>query len=169
MSQPASQPSEPSRKRTLPQSSAVGHAANIRRRVMPSYPPGVFRHAMPQRVGVQRRKPRYQRSRFGRRKYPRPGSRVMAMRPSRGSVVPSEVRRKYAETDTLKTWTKKNAGSQTPSAAALMVPFTFQDWQRGTSDNRFTGSRVTLKNISLMMQLQFPKTIPTAQNVPYRI
>eukprot|EP01050_Picozoa_sp_SAG11_P029022 SAG11_NODE_8000_length_1071_cov_6.480453_1_plen_159_part_00 len=82
-------------KRTLPQSSRVGNAAHIRRRTdMPSYPPGYFRHAMPQRVGVQRRKPRYQRSRFGRRKYPRSGSRVMAMRPSRGAVIPSEARRK---------------------------------------------------------------------------
>eukprot|EP01050_Picozoa_sp_SAG11_P001475 SAG11_NODE_63_length_18904_cov_11.842914_10_plen_210_part_00 len=91
------------------------------------------------------------------------------MRPSRGAVVPGEVHRKFAENGTLVTWPKLDSGLQTPAPAAVFVPHIFQNWQRGVSDSQFTGSRVTLKNVSVMMQLQMPKTIPTAQNFPYRL
>eukprot|EP01050_Picozoa_sp_SAG11_P001476 SAG11_NODE_63_length_18904_cov_11.842914_11_plen_174_part_00 len=117
-----------------------------------------------------RRGVKYQRNRKRyRSKYPRAGSRAIAMRPSRGAVVPGEVHRKFAENGTLVTWPKLDSGLQTPAPAAVFVPHTFQNWQRGVSDSQFTGSRVTLKNVSVMMQLQMPKTIPTAQNFPYRL
>eukprot|EP01050_Picozoa_sp_SAG11_P034817 SAG11_NODE_12459_length_702_cov_1.074627_1_plen_161_part_01 len=142
-------------KRTQPQSSRVGNSANIRPRVMPSYPPGFFRHAAAQRVGVQRRTS-YRRSRYSqRRKYPRAGARRIAMRPRAGAVVPSEVKRQYSESQ-VQVWPRRNAVGAEPARSLVYCPFSYQFWQRGLSDSQFSGSKVTLKNISCMMQLVPP-------------
>eukprot|EP01050_Picozoa_sp_SAG11_P017407 SAG11_NODE_2509_length_3270_cov_4.938190_2_plen_244_part_00 len=154
-----------SRPRSIDRASAQPPSKRYSVTNMPRFPPGI--RIQPQRVGVQR----YRRNKYNTRrrsKYPRPGSRSIAMRPTYGSRTALEVHRKFAENGALVTWPKLDSGLQTPSLAAVYVPYTFQNWQRGVSDSQFTGSRVTLKNISTMMQLQMPKTIPTAQNFPYR-
>ncbi len=156
-------------KRTLPQSSAVGNARNLRRRTdMPSYPPGFFRHAVPQRVGVKYRRAPYQRGKYQqRRKYPRAGAGRIAMRPRIGAIVPSEVKRQYVES-TVQTWPTGAAGPGVPSRSPVYCPFSYQFWQRGLSDSQFSGSKLTLKNIFVMMQLVPPVNVLTANNKPYR-
>lgn len=114
------------------------------------------------------RKSSYQRNkRRARTKYPRAGSRAIATRPSRGLVTPNEVKRQYAESATQAWPTGDGLGA--PSRSPIYVPFSYQFWNRGLADSNFTGSKVTLKNISVMMQLIPPVNVPTANNKPYRL
>jgi len=165
MSQPVSQPFSPA-KRTLPQTSRVGDAANLRRRLMPSYPPGRFFHVR-QRLGSYNRAT-YQRGKYRqRRKYPRAGARRIAMRPRIGAIVPTEVKRQYVESSN-QTWPTGSSGPGAPSRSPVYCPFSYQFWQRGLSDSQFSGSKLTLKNISVMMQIVPPVNVPVANNKPYR-
>lgn len=139
-------------------------------------PPGLFFHAPMAGTRKYRRQPRSRRS-----KYPRRGSRAITRRPARGSYVPQEVKRRYAETNhvplapglpTVAPWPLVNPidplNPLKPSAHATYVPITYQLWQRGLSDAQFTGSRVRLKNISVMMQFTPTKNVIDGDNVPYR-
>lgn len=126
-----------------------------------------------QRRGFRRwrGKSTYQRNRSrytNRRKYPRAGGRSIAMRPTFGSVRPFEVKRLYVEGG-HQAWPQKSAVDVNPARSPVYVPYAFQSWQRGIGDNRFTGSKVTLKNISVMCQINAPKTQETVRNIPYRI
>lgn len=141
----------------------------LRRFRGPNVPPGLFAHIvnMPRRYRRNGVKPYQRNKRRGRAKYPRAGSRAIAMRPRMGAVVPSEVKRQYVESS-VQTWPVGSAGPGLPARSPVYCPFSYQFWQRGLSDSQFSGSKLTLKNISVMMQLVPPVNVPTDHNKPYR-
>lgn len=148
---------------------SAGPGPPLRRYRGRNVPPGLFLHAMP---GVSRRRYRknaYQRNRSrSRSKYPRSGTRSIAMRPSRGAVVPTEIKRQYIESAS-QVWPQTTGAGTPPTRSPVYCPFSFQYWLRGLSDSQFTGSKVTLKNISVMMQIVPPVNVPVANNKPYRL
>lgn len=113
-------------------------------------------------------KPQYQRNwRRYRTKYPRAGGRAIASKPRMGAIVPSEVKKTYVES-AQQVWPQGPGAGTPPSRSPVYCPFTFQFWLRGLSNSQFTGDKITLKNISVMMQLVPPVNVPTANNKPYR-
>lgn len=139
------------------QGSRVGPLRHVRRRVEEGHRTMHRRYSQDRPVGVKRK-----------RKYPRPGSRRIAMRPRVGAVVPSEIHRAYRESN-VNAWPRAQAMATAPSPAAVFVPNSYQSWKRGLADGSFTGSKVTLKNISLMVQMNAPATVLTTMNTPYRL
>ncbi len=182
-SQPVSQPTEPyaypafssgrlKRKRDWGSRGRViaGAGPILRRHRGANVPPGRFAHAplyMPRRY--RRNGVKYQRNRRrGRSKYPRAGSSRIAMRPRMGAIVPTEVKKTYVES-AQQVWPQGVGAGTPPSRSPVYCPFTYQFWNRGISNSQFTGDKITLKNISVMLQLVPPVNIPTANNKPYRL
>ena len=172
------------RKRKRSDNRGAGPGPQLRRFRGYNVPPGLFAHAqpvtMPRRYSrtytdygrVSGRKYRvraYQRNRKrSRSKYPRVGSRSIAMRPALGKVVPTEIKRQYIESGN-QVWPQTAGAGTPPTRSPVYCPFSFQYWLRGLSDSQFTGSKVTLKNISVMMQIVPPVNVPIANNKPYRL
>eukprot|EP01050_Picozoa_sp_SAG11_P015317 SAG11_NODE_1973_length_3979_cov_5.654897_4_plen_251_part_00 len=132
--------------------------------VAPRFPPGI----RIQRKLVSRPSYRSGYQRRYKRKYPRTGSRRIAMRPQSGRVVPQEVHRAYRESSTIN-WPKYQDMATAPSPAAIFVPNSYQSWSRGLADGDFTDSKVTLRNISLMVQMNAPQTVLSTMNTPHRL
>lgn len=163
--------------RKLPSLQAVLRRAHIGRNVaFPVVPQLVMATPGTRRFRSNKSKfNKYQR-RY-KRKYPRSGGRRVTRRPNRGAIVPLSVHRQYVETSGAiagypgtVVWPLQNPVlGNTPAAAACYVPLSYQEWQRGLADNEFSGSRVVLKNISVVMQMVAPEEVLLANAKPYRI
>lgn len=163
---PPSQRGVNKRKRTAPAGPYAGPGPALQRYRGPNVPPGLFFQQMPR---VPHRKHRRDLGGVKRkRRYPRTGSGRISTRPQHGRVVSNEVHRNYRETPRV-AWPRLAAMATAPSPAAIYVPHSYQFWSRGLSDRDFTGSKVTLKNISVMIQMSAPQTVLTTMNIPYRL